>query len=76
MKAVADGLDLLEPVLRGDPLENDEQRVEPGDHVLGLVLIAIGGEIGHVAEQHGHVLVTARNDRADAPDLIGRLLRQ
>src|SRR5512135_435604 len=58
-EAVADGLDLLEPVLRRNALEDHEQSVEPRYHLLRLVLVAIGREIGHVAEQNGHVLVAA-----------------
>ena len=75
-EAVADRLDLLESMLGGDPLENDEQRIEPRDHVLGLVLVAIGREVGHVAEQDRDVLVAPRDDGADAPDLVGGLFRQ
>ena len=60
----------------GHPLENDEQRIEPRHHVLRLVLVAIGGEVGDVAEQHGDVLVAPRDHGADAADLVGCLLRQ
>ena len=75
-EAVANGLDLFEPVLGGDALENDEERIEPRHHVLGFVLVAIGGEVGHVAEQDRDILVTPRNHRADAADLVGGYLRQ
>ena len=37
----------------------------------GSCLIAIGREIGHVAEQHRDVLVPPRNHGADTPDLVG-----
>ena len=58
------------------PLEDDEQRVEPRHHVLRLVLVAIGGEVGHVAEQHGDILVAPRDHGADAADLVGGFLRE
>ena len=56
-EAVADRLDFVEPMLGGDALENDKERIEPRHHVFRLMLVAIGGEIGHVAEQDRDILV-------------------
>ena len=53
------------------PLEGNEERVKPGDHFLGFVLVAIRREISDVAEQHCDVIVAARNDRADISNLLG-----
>jgi hypothetical protein len=73
---IADRLDLLKTVLRSNPLEDDEQRIEPRYHLFGLMLVAIGGEVGHVAEQHRDILIAPRDDRADAADFVRCLLRQ
>ena len=56
-EAVADRLNFVEPMLGGDALENDKERIEPRHHVFRLMLVAIGGEIGHVAEQDRDILV-------------------
>src|SRR5512147_3122807 len=40
------------------------------------MLVAIGGEVGDVAEQHSDIVVAPRDDGTDAADLVGRLLGQ
>src|SRR5665648_216909 len=40
------------------------------------MLVAIGGEVGHVAEQHGDILVAPRDHRPEFADLVSRLFRQ
>src|SRR5262249_33622574 len=46
-EAVSNSLNLLEPVLCRDTFENDEQRIEPGHHVLRLELIALDWQLAH-----------------------------
>jgi len=52
-------------------LECDKKRVKPGDYFLGFVLVTIRREIHDIAEQHGNVIVAARNYRADISNLLG-----
>ena len=55
--AVADGLDLLEPVRAHQLLAGAGQAVEVGDHLLGRVPLAVRREAHDVAEQHRDLLV-------------------
>ena len=75
-EAVADRLDFVESMLGGDALENDEECIEPRHYIFRLMLVAIGGEVGHVAEQHRNILVAPWNHAADAADLVGDLYRE
>jgi hypothetical protein len=75
-EAIANRLDLLEPMLRRDSLEHDEERIQPRHYVLRLMLVAIGREVDHVAEQHRDVLVASRDHAADASYFVGGLFRQ
>ena len=63
-------------VLGGDTLENNEQGIELRHYVLRFVLVAVGGEVGNVAEQDRDVLVAPRNHAAGASYLVGSDFRQ
>jgi hypothetical protein len=52
---VADRLDLLQPLVLGDPVERGEQVVQGRHHLLRGDPLAVPGEVHQVGEQHGDV---------------------
>ena len=60
IRAIADGLDLLQAMLPDQVLAGFGQLVQGGDHRLGGVCLAIGGEADEVGEQHDDAMVAPR----------------
>ena len=77
---VADGVDLLQAVRRGEVLAGAGEAVELGHDLLGRVPVAVAGEAHHVGQQHGHALEAAGGDAAGGLQLgrggAGRMARR
>ena len=73
---ITDGLDLLEPMLPGQPVEAGEQLVEDLHHPPWFLGLCERREVDHVAEEHGHVGTVVCNQLLPRLEPLGDRDRQ